>query len=148
MRDAIIALLVLATLFALSNPALTKERLGKILPKGRQPAVDDTLEGMGDLVPERNRPHIAEANKALSRFKAELAAGREKASFERLQRLKGRVMNQLYKATFFLPNDMDKEMKLRGKISHVENIMQSQLYYLFGQPFDTFSYTPYNEIYL
>ena len=134
----------LVALFLLSN----RDRVPDWIPdkylhlaktEKEDPSVRELLKPLYDIVPPTSHAYIDKAKKKLEKFKEQALT--EGTQVTDMMETKGKAVEYLNRTTFFLPNDLDREMKIRGYISHVDKMLQGYMYHLYGAPFDDFGYS-------
>lgn len=145
MNSILIVILLFTAAFILSNPGRSNELVSKIAPSlvrsSSDPGIDELYSPIYELVPAKNHPEINRAKELTVQFKAECLLDSQQLDYVRLTALKSKIVAYLQRATFFLPNDLQKELELRGYIQKISLMLQQHLYQLFGMPFDSFGYT-------
>jgi hypothetical protein len=145
MNSILIVVILFAAAFILSNPDRSKELVSKVAPilvrSSSDSGIDELYRPLYELVPAKNHPEINKAKELTVQFKAECLLDPQQLDYVRLSALKSRIVAYLQRATFFLPNDLQKELELRGYIQKISMMLQQHLYQLFGMPFDTFGYS-------
>lgn len=153
MHAAIQVLLVGLFLFFLSNPGRSPKWLSDIAPrtfqrKNADPSVEELYARLYEIVPERQHPDLDKAKALTIQFKQEVLKTESRMDYVQLLNLKAKIMTYLHQSTFFLPNDLDKELEIRAYIQQISQMLQGYLYQLFGTPFDDFGYSSMQDVVL
>lgn len=154
MHAAIQVALVGLFLFFLSNPGRSPKWISKVAPGALQggkssnsdPSIEELYARLYEIVPERQHPDLDKAKALTIQFKQEVLKTESRLDYVQLLNLKAKIMTYLHQSTFFLPNDLDKELEIRAYIQRISQMLQGYLYQLFGTPFDDFGYSSMQDV--
>jgi len=150
MHAGIQVLLVGLVLFFLSNPGRSDRLLQKVSPAfqriGSDASVDELYVKLYEIVPARQHPDLDKAKALTIRFKQEVLKTENRMDYIQLLNLKSKIMTYLHQSTFFLPNDLNKELEIRAYIQRISQMLQGYMYQLFGTPFDDFGYSSMSDL--
>lgn len=140
--------LALAVMFFLSNPEFLQrwfpDRYNPLKTGAEDQSIQDLFKPLYELVPKSSHTDLDRAKKHLGRFKEQALA--EGTEYTKLMATKAKVIESLNQTTFFLPNDMDRELKIRGYIAYIDKMLQGYMYHLYGTPFDDFGYSSIQDV--
>jgi len=87
--------------------------------------------------------YLNKSAKYAKRFFWEIDSRRSPKNASRVQQ---KLVSELYKALFFVPNDMKRERTIHNHINLIRRLTQHSLYNTFGTPFDTIGFRASNDI--